>query len=368
MAAQTDDFVAHVLVPLATGGTLTVHDPLDADDVDSLVEHRASLAGIAELAEARRKVAARFLYHADAPSLDADSVRIGVAVHNLCWLLAQKKHDTGVVARIAAYSARVARLAPPADEEALCARHALVDGMRTLTRHDVHVRFWAGQQTFLGEQPPQRLLRWQSVRRVHEDHTAVKLLDETLGVPSLRAIVAALLASSPLTHLLFPRPELPPLDLQRAARWLATPKIARVVADTWLARGLPAVEADVVEPLIAVYNVERAKDEAAIATSFHSHLHLLDVLARPARDIEGHLQILRGYTKGMTRAVTDGFGLHAAAERVGLGRPADLGLDAALERNVSAYADACTELVGNRRVLELVGLVSRGAGAHARVA
>ena len=367
MSARTEDFVAQVLVPLATRGTLTVHDPIDADDVAALVEHRASLAGIAELAEARRKVAVRFLYHADAPSLDADSLRIGVAIHNLCWLLVQKKHDSGVIARIAAYSARVAKLAPPADEEALCARHALVESMLTLTRNDVHVRFWAGQQTFLGEQPPQRLLRWQSVRRVQEDHTAVKLLDEALAVPSLHAIVAALLASSPLTHLLCPRPELP-LDLQRAARWIAAPKIARVVADTWLARGLPAIEADVVEPLIAVYNVEHAKDEAAIATSFHSHLHLLDVLARPARDVEGHLQILRGYTKGMTRTVTDGFGLHAAAERVGLGRPADLGLDAALERNASAYADACTELVGNRRVLELVGLVSRGAGAHARVA
>ncbi|MEO6951792.1 MAG: hypothetical protein ABI321_08255 [Polyangia bacterium] len=367
MAAHTEGFVADVLVPLATGGTLTVHDPIDADDVDELIEHRAALAGIAELAEARRRIAARFLYTAETPALDADSIRIGVAIHNLCWLLVQKKHDIGVVARIAAYSARVATLEPPVDEEALCARHALVDGMRTLTRHDVHVRFWAGEQTFLGEQPPHRLLRWQTVRRVHEDRTETKLFDEALGVPALRAIVASLLAASPLTGLLFPRPE-PPLELQRSARWLATPAIARVVADTWLARGLPAIEADVVEPLIALYNVERAKDEAAIATSFHSHLHLLDVLARPPRDVEGHLQILRGYTKGMTRTVTDGFGLYAAADRVGLGRPADLGLDAALERNVSAYADACAELVGNRRVLELVGLVSRGAGEHVRVA
>lgn len=367
MASHTEDFVAEVLVPLATGSTLTVRDPFDSDDVDALVEHRSSLAGIAELAEARRKSAARYLYTVSAPMLDADSIRIGVALHNLCWLLVQKKHEGGVVGRVAAFSARVVGLAPPADEAALCARHALVDGLRTLTRHDVHIRFWAGQQTFLGERPPQRLLRWQSVRRVHEEHTTVRLFDEAITVPSLRTVVAALLSASPLTDLLFSRPE-PPRELSRTARWLATPRIARVVADSWLGRGLPAVEADFVEPLVTLYNTARAQEAAAIATSFHSHLHLLDVLARPARDAEGHLQILRGYTKGMTRTISDGFGLHAAAERVGLGRPADLGLDPQLERNVSAYADACAELVGNRRVLELVGLVSRGTGEHARVA
>ncbi len=119
--------------------------------------------------------------------------------------------------------------------------------------------------------------------------------------------------------------------------------------------------------LMALYNHKAAEDAAATATSFHSHLHLLDLIARPARDREGHLQVLRGYVQGRERVVADGFGLHAAADRVGLGRPRDLARDGALLHNAKAYVEACAELVGARRLTELTGLLARGAGLHARV-
>ena len=90
-------------------------------------------------------------------------------------------------------------------------------------------------------------------------------------------------------------------------------------------------------------------------------------MARPRRDREGHLQIIRGWAQGRERAIADGFGIFAAADRVGLGRPHDLARDPLLADNVDAYAEACAELVGPRRLLELVGLVARGAGNRARV-
>jgi hypothetical protein len=119
---------------------------------------------------------------------------------------------------------------------------------------------------------------------------------------------------------------------------------------------------------MVLYNDKGAEDAAATATRFHSHLHLLDLIARPPRDREGHLQVLRGYVQGRDRVVSDGFGLHAVADRMGLGRPPDLARDPALRDNADAYVEACAELVGARRLTELSGLLARGAGAHARVA
>jgi hypothetical protein len=365
---DAEGFVAEVLLPLATGGTLTVHAPLDADDVAALAEQKGGMSGVAELAEARRQVVARTLLDATAPALDEDSIKLGAAIHNLCWLLAQDKDAAkGALARVVAFTERLCALPAPADDQAVAARHSLVGRVRGLQRRDVRVRFWAGSREFRGEAPPKRLLRWQGLRRVRQEATTVELFTDALSTPSLQPIVVALFAASPLSDLLSLERSDPPIDLRGAARWLRSPRIARAIADDYLRRGLIAVEPPLTIALIALYNAKNAASEAATATAFHSHLHLLELLARPPRDREGHLAIIRGYAQGRERAVVDGFGLFAAADRVGLGRPGDLVRDPQLTRNVDAYIEACTELVGGRRLLELVGLVARGAGERARV-
>ena len=365
---DTAEFATGVLLPLATGGTLVVRGPIDAKDVAELIEERRSMPGLAEVAAARQGMFAHFLYDAEAPPLDEDAIKIAAAVHNLCFLLGQDRYDEqkGTLHRVAAFTARLAALPPPEDEQALLGRHALVGKVRTLCRRDVRVRFWAGHREYRGESPPRRLLRWQSLRRVREEHTTVDLFAEALAIPSARAIVAALLTSSPLTDLLGIERVDPLVDLRSAARWLRAPVIARALADDYLRRSLPGIEGPFAAALMVLYN-QKAADAAATATCFHSHLHLLDLIARPSRDREGHLQVLRGYVQGRERTVADGFGLHAAADRVGLGRPRDLVRDAVLSRNADAYAEACAELVGPRRLAELTGLLTRGAGPHARV-
>ena len=367
---EPEDFSSDVLVPLATGGTLTVRAPLDADDVAALRAARGAMPGLAELAEARRIVAARFLRDAPAPDLDDDAIYLGAAIHNLCWLLAQPHHDEArrPLQRVAAYTAHLCSLPPPQDELGLVARHALVGRVRSLSRRDVRVRFWAGHREFRGEAPPARLLRWQSLRRVRQEQTTVDLFSEALTTASTRAILVALLASSPLTDLLTLERSDPPLDLQNAARWLRSPRIARALADEYLRRGLHVIEPPLTVALIALYNIKGATADAATATAFHSHLHLLELLARPNRDREGHLQVIRGHAQGREKSTAAGFGLFAAADRVGLGRPGDLARDPVVSANVDAYALACAELVGQRRMQELVGLVARGAGNRARMA
>jgi hypothetical protein len=210
-------------------------------------------------------------------------------------------------------------------------------------------------------------LRWQGLRRVRQEHSSIDLFTAALAVAPTRAIVIALLGASPLTDLLTLERGDPPVDLRIAAGWMRSPRIARALADEYLRRGLIAVEPLFTTALIALYNAKGAVREAATATAFHSHLHLLELIARPARDREGHLQILRGHTQGRERTLADGFGLFAAADRVGLGRPGDVARDRLLQSNVDAYAEACAELVGPRRLQELLGLVARGAGNRARV-
>jgi len=364
-----EDFATDVLVPLAAGGVLNVRAPLDADDVASLREARARMPGLAELAEARRMTLVRFLRDAPAPDLDDDAIYLGAAIHNLCWLLAQPHHEDGgrSLQRIAAYTAHLCALPPPRDELALTARHALVGRMRSLSRRDVRVRFWAGHREFRGETPPARLLRWQSLRRVRQEQSTVDLFTEAIATPATRAIVVALLAASPLTDLLGVERTDPLIDLKNAARWLRSPSIARALADEYLRRGLQVIEPGLTVALIALYNVKGATADAATATAFHSHLHLLELLARPNRDREGHLQVIRGHAQGRERSAPVGFGLFAAADRIGLGRPGDVARDATLSANIDAYVLACAELVGQRRMQELTGLVARGAGNRARM-
>ena len=359
-----------VLLPLVAGGILTVRAPLDEDAVAELSRERGRMAGVAELGAARRAVAARFLLDPETPPLDDDAIRLGAAIHNLCWLL-QQPHPAegrGGLAKVARATERACDLPAPVDELALCARHALTMRLRTLTRRDVRVRFWAGRREFRGEQPPARLLRWQTLRRVREEQTTVDLYEDAVGWGPTRAVVAALFAASPLTDLLHIDRGDPPIELRAVARWLRVPRIARVIADEYLRRGLAAIEPVFTAALLGVYNTKGATDAATTATAFHSHLHLLDVLSRPPTDREGHLRVLRGYAHGRERAIADGIGLMAAADRIGLGRPADVARDEALRRNVDAYVEACAELVGPRRLQELTGLAARGAGAQARVA
>ncbi len=223
---EVEDFGAGVLLPLATGGTLIVRGPIDADDVTELIAHRHAIPGLAELAAARARTLAHFLYDAEPPELDEDAIKIGAAVHNLCYLLGQDRYDEqkGALHRVAVFTCKLAKLPPPADERSLIGRHALVGKLRALARRDVRVRFWAGHRDYRGETPPRRLLRWQSVRRVREEQTTVDLFAESLAIPSARAIVAELLGSSPLTDLLAIERSDPPVDLRSAARWLRSPR------------------------------------------------------------------------------------------------------------------------------------------------
>ena len=114
---------------------------------------------------------------------------------------------------------------------------------------------------------------------------------------------------------------------------------------------------------MALYNDKepRARQAARTATAFACHVHLLALFAKRAATDRDHLIELQGQVQAQP-GLRDFYGLFAAAQRVGIGRPADVARDARLRAEVDAYAAACAQLVGTERLLELVGVMARGVG------
>ena len=137
------------------------------------------------------------------------------------WALAAMLHDlvqcahpelTGVfrgrapsrLLQIAALTAE--RVAAPATVGEAVSRHTWFSRALEITRTDTNVSFWVGKRTFLGKEPPTRLLAWPELRRVHVDKTPRTLLDLPAagGHVDLQAFadgVGAWLRKTPLTDL-----------------------------------------------------------------------------------------------------------------------------------------------------------------------
>jgi hypothetical protein len=272
---------------------------------------------------------------------------------------------------VSAYAAQLATLALPdahlddsrATARVLAARHSMLHHLFDLGRDDVRVSFWVGKREFRGAEPPSRLLKWPEVRRVREERWRVTVVGEAMSDPLMKPIVTGMLASSPLTDLFEPSRLEPRFDLMPLVRWIKYPEVARAVADRWLSAGLPQIAGAYTAALLALYNDKdaRARGAAKTATAFASHLQLLSLAGRHALTEREHLLELQGLVQAQP-GLRDFYGLFAAAQRVGLGRPADIGRDVRLKAEIDAYAAACAQLVGTERLLELVGVMARGVG------
>jgi hypothetical protein len=230
-----------------------------------------------------------------------------------------------------------------------------------LGRDDVRVTFWAGRREFKGAEPPSRLLKWPDVRRVREERWRVGVMGEAVADPLQRAIVVALLGASPLTDLLEPTRLEPRFDLRPLVGWLRHPAIARAVAERYLSTGLEQVGPALASALVDLYNQKGCAREARVGTAFLCHLQLLYLLGEagapePSRKIRVETLVQK------QEALRDFFGLFAAAQKIGLGRPADVKLDRRVQALVDSHARICQGLAGQTRVLELEGVMARGVG------
>jgi hypothetical protein len=375
MAFAPPLWLHHFVLPLVAGGDVRVATVLGAREMKQLNESSFDDDESARrIAEARHAVVSELLINPPEPQLDDDTLRLAAAMQNLLFLLhpgtatwtARRRRLRGV----AAYTTHLATLPLPEADAAgarvLAERHSILHHLFDLGRDDVRVSFWVGKREFRGAEPPARLLRWPDVRRVREERWRVTVAGEATADAVLKPIIAALLSSSPLTDLFEPGRLEPRFDLLPLARWLRQPAVARAVADRWLLSGVHEVAGPYTAGLMALYNDKepRARAAARTATAFACHVQLLGLLSkRPhqATSEREHLVELQGLVQAQP-GLRDFYGIFAAAQRVGLGRPADVARDPRLRAEVDAYAAACATLVGHERLIELIGLMARGVG------
>jgi hypothetical protein len=367
---QALDWLHGFALPLVAGGDVRVHGvigqrELDALAVSSPVFDRDEKAQ--HLAEARQEIAAELLLDAPEPELEQAAITLASAVQNLLFLSHPAAAGAGVrksrLREVSDWTVRVLHELPePEGARDLAERHSMIHNLFTLGRDDVRVSFWAGRREFRGAEPPARLLKWATVRRVREERWRVSIVSEAVADQHQRGIVLALLQASPLTDLLEPLRLDPAFDLLPLSRWLRDPIAARAVVDRWLTLGIGQIAGPFTAALIQLYQHRSAADEARLWTRFAAHLHLLRYVIRPMGDALSEVQALAAAQP----AVRDFFGLFAAAQRVDLGRPADLGIDAALTKRADLWAASCATVCGAARVSELESMLKRAAHLGSR--
>jgi len=97
------------------------------------------------------------------------------------------------------------RIPPPATLEQAVARHATFSRALIISRTDTLVSWWTGSDSFRGQAPPTRLLRWPGLRNVRIEDTAVPLVKMALGVPveqnDYLTVLGRWLACTPISDL-----------------------------------------------------------------------------------------------------------------------------------------------------------------------
>ena len=377
MAFDAAQWLHHFVLPLVAGGDVRVAHVIGARERKLLMESDFARDESAQrIAEARHAIASELVLTPPEPALDEEALRLAAAMQNLLFLMHPGTHASSVrrsrLRAVAAYATELATLPLPdldlddsrTAARVLAERHSMLHHLFDLGRDDVRVSFWVGKREFHGAEPPSRLLKWPELRRVREERWRVTVVGEAMADPLMKPIVTALLASSPLTDLFEPSRLEPRFDLLSLARWLRLPEVARAVADRWLGAGLPQVAGAYTAALMALYNDKdaRARAAAKTATAFACHVQLLSIIGdRGAAMARDHLIELQGQVQAQP-GLRDFYGLFAAAQRVGIGRPPDVARDAHLRAEIDAYTSACAQLVGTERLLELVGIMARGIG------
>lgn len=336
--------MSEFLLPLVRGGTIAIQRPLSRDGVETLARAHGASDDPVELEAAQRLAVARqdaldpLVPHAPRPGIDEDTWRLGGAVHNLL-ALAHPAIAAGVgsdarVARVAGEARALAALGSPTTLAQTLSRHSLLARLPEIVRLDRTVHYWLGRKTFLGREPPPRMLALPHVRGVRVEVVRRAWLRD-LGVPAAaRAAFVALTEASPLGE------ALDPLRLDPAPSWgrmlaaLRFPSICRLVAGRLVETGVERTGDALADGLYRFVSRQDASgshhpspETVAFALGFLAHLVWLDLLFGPGAVARADRDRPAASGAGRELAV-----LLAAAERraPGLIRPRDVAADSEL--------------------------------------
>ena len=304
---RIDDFIGQFLAPLVTGGQVQVGRPLGGPELDVLVGEAASAAAGSEMRAvewACRLRAAELWADPCACDLDRDALRLAVGAHNLLFL-AHPDYEHGAARRS---SKRRLHLfieecfagGAPETVDQLVFRHVLLGNLLRLSRRDVEVTFWAGRRRFVGQTPPDRLLWWPDLRRVHisrQTNMWVHDLPE-----DLLGLVTRYLRCTPLTDLLLPARPGPAFDWLEVAPALSHRGVCRLACYRYLERGLSEVQVPLSDAFWALANADTPSDHQrhalGLAARLVIHLFALQDMGQGRSDAAVAARPLRSDTGG----------------------------------------------------------------------
>ncbi|MBI2395055.1 MAG: hypothetical protein HYV09_36125 [Deltaproteobacteria bacterium] len=259
-AATTTEVFRRVLLPAITGGELVIERPFGPKAARAAGEAMGLGDRTAEEREVDRMLSTTTLERGDeallrrlrrltatdavtiSPRIDGSVVWLGALLHDV--VAAFHPDLPGVFRRRAPHQLLEATAvaleevpAPPTVRSALL-RHAWLGDLPRFSLLRTELRWWVGGASFVGKEPPRRLLAWPEVRRVRRDDRTVEILrlpelfadNTTTAIGSLHArAMAAFLAATPLTDLMMAGRLSPPFQLtEAAAHLIASPAGARL--------------------------------------------------------------------------------------------------------------------------------------------
>jgi len=245
-------------VPFLMGAKCTIADPLGKPGLMAVLHSLSIDVGLKDACDAQFVEAALFTDVTPAP-FDHDTATLLYAAHELFSTTHPQATSfyarTHLFARAAAQA--VEALPRSMDPGRLITRHLIARRLFRTTRTDVHVKWWTGNASFYGEEPPWRLTRMPGLRRVQQQRLTLPMWRLALsgGDEALRtarqALLVAVLDASPLTRLLFAGdPVQKNLGFSLLLSWkhdgkraspldcLEDRRLARVVTDQLLTDGL----------------------------------------------------------------------------------------------------------------------------------
>lgn len=304
------------LSPLVRGGIVSVFRPLDrramerllgATFVSAIVGDLTSPSGPEDgaamvpaprlprvgrdaelsLQVARHSVLQNLPVATSHPSLDSDSWRLAIVLHNLVALSADSdtvlEEGSRAMRRrssLIALTTKMATLHAPESVASALDRYSLQRGLERLRRAEHQVTFWAGQRTYVGRPVPAHMRHFSKLRRVRIASTT-RDFNALEPAPGTRPILDALEVSSPLGAVLALGGGGYAIAWPRMLSVIRFAPLARLLAGRILERGLASM-GEVLATTLVEYSRQAISrsEELRAATKFLAHCLWLSQLMR----------------------------------------------------------------------------------------
>lgn len=277
------------------GQRCVIADPLGKTGLASIKHGLSIIPELNAACEAQYTEAALFSDVTPAP-FDHDAATLLYAAHEL--FSTTHPQATSFYARTHLFAKAAAQeinaLPRTLDPGRLVTRHLVAKRLFKTTRTDVHVKWWTGNASFYGEEPPWRLLQMPTLRRVQQQRLtqpmwrlALQGGDEELRV-ARQALLVAVLDASPLTRLIFAGdPILKHLGFSLLLPWkldgkraspldvLEDKRLARAVCDSMLSDGIDTTGSAVALALLQGLREGTSPQVLRRAAELCTHLVLL---------------------------------------------------------------------------------------------